>query len=244
MTERQLIGVLGGMGPLATVDFMQKVIQATPAERDQDHVPMLVYSVPQIPDRVLAIAAGTDEPLGAMITGLRTLERGGATLIVMPCNTAHAWFDQLAASVDVRLLHIGEAVRQRAGQGGAGHGRETMALMATTGTLRAGFYQRYLATEQRRIVLPTAPVQEQINRAIAAVKVGEIAAASVFAVAAAEALLTAGADRLLLACTELPLALAGAPVQPRCLDATICLAEACVSFSRAAGDRTSRAIGV
>jgi aspartate racemase len=226
MAERHLIGVLGGMGPLATVDFMQKVIQATPAQRDQDHVPMLVYSVPQIPCRVAALAAGNDAPLPAMIEGLRTLERSGAKLIVMPCNTAHAWFDQLAASVTVELLHIGDAVRQRAGDA-----EETIALMATTGTIRAGFFQRYLASERRRIVLPTAAVQEQINQSIAAVKVGDLTTANGFATKAAEALLAAGADRLLLACTELPLALAGSPVTAHCLDATVCLAEACVSFS-------------
>jgi aspartate racemase len=226
MTERHLIGVLGGMGPLATVDFMQKVIQATPAQRDQDHVPMLVYSVPQIPCRVAALAAGNDVPLQAMIEGLRTLERGGAKLIVMPCNTAHAWFDRLAASVSVDLLHIGDAVRQRAGDT-----EETIALMATTGTIRAGFYQRYLATGRRRVVLPTAAAQELINRSIAAVKTGDLKTANGFATKAAEALLAAGANRILLACTELPLALDGSPVMAHCLDATVCLAEACVSFS-------------
>jgi aspartate racemase len=226
MTERHLIGVLGGMGPLATVDFMQKVIQATPAQRDQDHVPMLVYSVPQIPDRVAALAAGNDEPFPALIEGLRTLERGGAKLIVMPCNTAHAWFDRLAASVTVDLLHIGDAVRQRVGDA-----EETIALMATTGTIRAGFYQRYLATGRRPILLPTATVQDLINQSIAAVKIGDLMTARDFATHAAEALLAAGADRILLACTEIPLALTGAPVAAQCLDATVCLAEACVSFS-------------
>jgi aspartate racemase len=226
MIERQLIGVLGGMGPLATVDFMQKVIQATPATRDQDHVPMLVYAVPQIPDRVGAVTAGTDEPLPAMVQGLRVLERGGAQLIVIPCNTAHAWFDKLAAAVDVDLLHIGDAVNQRAGASA-----ETMALMATTGTIHAGFYQRYLATGRRRILLPTAAIQDQINRAIAAVKVGDLLAARCSASAAADALFAAGSHRILLACTELPLALAGSPIEARCLDATVCLAEACVSFS-------------
>jgi aspartate racemase len=229
MTERHLIGVLGGMGPLATVDFMQKVIQATPAHRDQDHVPMLVYSVPQIPDRVAAVAAGTDEPLPALIKGLRTLECGGAKLIVMPCNTAHAWFDRLAASVTVELLHIGDAVRQHAGDT-----PETIALMATTGTIRAGFYQRYLAAEHRRILLPTAAVQDLINQSIAAVKIGDLTTANGYATNAAEALLAAGANRILLACTELPLALAASPVSAQCLDATVCLAEACVSYSQTA----------
>jgi aspartate racemase len=226
MAMRRLVGVLGGMGPLATVDFMQKVIAATPATCDQDHVPLIVYSVPQIPDRVSAIVAGTDEPFQAILQGLRCLEQAGARLIAMPCNTAHAWYDRLAASTSVEMLHMADAVRQRVG------GRqETIGLMATYGTVRAGFYQRYLTSVERTVLLPTADVQAVIGKAIAAVKVNDMSHARQHMVAAAEALLHAGADRLLLACTELPLAAASTAIQDRCLDATVCLAEACVAFS-------------
>ena len=76
MTRRR-IGVLGGMGPLATVDFMRKVIEGTPATCDQDHVPMIVYSVPQVPDRVSAILQGRDDPFEYLRVGVQTLERAG-----------------------------------------------------------------------------------------------------------------------------------------------------------------------
>jgi aspartate racemase len=226
MKTRRRIGVLGGMGPLATVDFMQKVIEATPAERDQDHVPMVVYSVPQIPDRVGAILAGTHEPFPAILAGLRTLEQAGAELIAMPCNTAHAWYDRLAASTDIDILHIADAVRHRAGER-----REVIGLMATTGTVHAGFYQRYLTTGERRVMVPEPLVQAMIGKAIAAVKLNDIESARQHMLAASDMLFEAGADRLLLACTELPLAARSTPVQDRCLDATVCLAEACVVFS-------------
>jgi aspartate racemase len=226
MVERRLIGVLGGMGPLATVDFMQKVIVATPAHCDQDHVPMIVYSVPQIPDRVRAIAAGTDEPFPAILAGLRTLERAGCALVVMPCNTAHAWYDRLTAATDLEILHMADAVRQRVGDR-----RETIALMATTGTLSAGFYQRYLTSPARTVMVPTLDVQARIGHAIAAVKLNDLTMARQHMEAAAAALIAAGADRLLLACTELPLATTGTTIENRCLDATVCLAEASVAFS-------------
>jgi aspartate racemase len=228
MTQRRKIGVLGGMGPLATVDFMQKVIAATPATCDQDHVPMLVYSVPQIPDRVSAIAAGTDEPFPAILAGLRVLESAGADLIVMPCNTAHAWYDRLAASASIDLMHIADAVKQRAGDSG-----EALALLATRGTIRAGFYQRYLITSQRQVIIPSQDIQSLIDAAIAAVKVNRIDEAATHFSEAAGALIDVGADRLLLACTELPLAAARSTFEPRCLDATVCLAEAAVQFSMA-----------
>jgi aspartate racemase len=226
MATRRLIGVLGGMGPLATVDFMQKVIEATPATRDQDHLPLIIYSVPQIPDRVSAIIAGTDEPFPAILAGLRTLEQAGAELIAMPCNTAHAWYDRLAASTDIEFLHMADAVRQRIGDR-----RETIALMATTGTVRAGFYQRYLTSAERTVMVPKPKVQTMIGHAIAAVKVNDLELARRRMIAASEALLEAGADRLLLACTELPLAARSTSIADRCLDATVCLAETCVAFS-------------
>jgi aspartate racemase len=226
MATRRLIGVLGGMGPLATVDFMQKLIDATPATRDQDHVPVIVYSVPQIPDRVGAVAAGTDEPFPAILAGLRVLERANVELVAMPCNTAHAWYDRLTASAHVEILHMADAVRQRIG------GRpETIALMATRGTLQAGFYQRYLSTDERTVIVPSAAVQSLIGQAIAAVKTLDLSAARSHMQEAGQALLDAGADRLLLACTELPLAAKGTEIEGRCLDATACLAEACVAFS-------------
>jgi aspartate racemase len=192
---------------------------------------MLVHAVPQIADRTAAIATGSDEPFRALLAGLRILERSGVELVAMPCNTAHAWFDRLAGSSDVELLHIADAVRRRIGR--APDGRpEAIALMATTGTVRAGFYQRYLTSApERRMIAPSPAIQSEITAAIEAVKAGDLAAAGESAERAAEALLAAGADRLLLACTELPIALRGTALATRCVDATACLAEACVAFS-------------
>ncbi len=226
MTKRRLIGVLGGMGPLATVDFMQKVIEATPAERDQDHVPLIVYSVPQIPDRVSAAFAGTNEPLPAMLKGIRTLEQAGVEAIAIACNTAHAWYDQLAASTNVRIIHMVQAVIAAA-SGSSG----PIAVMATVGTLHVGIYQRYMEEAGCRALVPKPDVQAVIIDAIAAVKLGEIERARASFDVAATLLLESGAERLLLACTELPVAAKGSIHEARCLDATACLAQACVAFS-------------
>ncbi len=90
-----MIGVLGGMGPLATVDFLAKVIAATPATCDQQHVPMIVHQVPQIPDRSTAILEGNNAPLAPMLAGLERLARAGAEVVAIPCNTAHHWYEPL-----------------------------------------------------------------------------------------------------------------------------------------------------
>ncbi len=214
------------MGPLATVDFMQKVIDATPAKHDQDHVPLIVYSVPQIPDRVGAASAGTNEPLPAMLAGIRTLEQAGVEAIAIACNTAHAWYDQLAGSTNVRVIHMAQAVIDAASQNTG-----PVALMATIGTLKAGIYQRYFEKAGWQALVPKAQDQDMILDAIAAVKRGDIERARACFDVAAASLLTSGADRLLLACTELPIAAKGSVHEVHCLDATACLAQACVAFS-------------
>ena len=109
MRKNPLIGVLGGMGPLATVDFMHKLVQDMPAARDQEHVPVVVWNVPQVPDRQNFLAGGKVSPLPAMLEGVERLVAAGATRLVIPCNTAHHWFDDLAASTPVPFIHIAEA---------------------------------------------------------------------------------------------------------------------------------------
>jgi aspartate racemase len=227
MVNRRLIGVLGGMGPMATVDFMQKVIEATPAVRDQDHVPLLVRSIPQVPDRAAAIFDGHDEPFPYLLAGVHALSAAGAELIVMPCNTAHAWYDRLAAASDVPFLHIADAVTRTLANVAPG----AIALMATAATVRVGFYQRHLAAAGRDVVLPDVAGQKRITAAIQAVKVGDFDGAATHAHAAAQDLLQSGATHLLLACTELPLAFRTSPLKDKCLDATTCLAEATAAFS-------------
>ncbi len=226
MAKRRLIGVLGGMGPLATVDFMQKVIEATPAVRDQDHIPLVVYSVPQIPDRVRAACAGTDEPLPAMLAGIRTLEQAGAEAIAIACNTAHAWYEQIAASTRVPVIHMAQAVIDSASEQAG-----PIAVLATIGTLQAGVYQRYFENAGWQALVPPEQDQAAIIDAIAAVKRGEIESARASFDRAAASLLASGAGRLLLACTELPVAAKGSIHAPLCLDATACLAQACIAFS-------------
>jgi aspartate racemase len=107
----KIAGVLGGMGPLATVDFLSKVIALTPAECDQEHVPLLVHQVPQIPDRNRAILEGGDTRYAPMLLGLHRLAAAGAEFAVIPCNSAHHWYERLATSQSLKILHIADAVR-------------------------------------------------------------------------------------------------------------------------------------
>lgn len=227
--HRRLIGILGGMGPAATVDFMAKVVMLTPARHDQEHVPLLVHGVPQIPDRSAAIAAGSDAPFLPMAAGIKQLERAGAEFIAIPCNTAHYWYDRLAKGSRVPLLHIADAAAQMVAEIEPPIGR--IALMATRGTVRARLYQSRFTEGGPRLLLPDEATQVLIDAAIAATKAGQRTLARRQAEDAGQRLLDAGADRLLLACTELPLALTGSPLLARGIDPTEALARACIKAS-------------
>ncbi len=226
---KAMIGILGGMGPLATVDFLSKLVQRTPASCDQDHVPVVVYSVPQIPDRSASILRGGESPLPAMRAGIRTLERAGAGAIAIACNTAHFWYDDLARECRVPLLHIADCACAALGSEVAKVG-----LIATTGTLAAGFYQQRLAL---RACACLTNAQDEfdawVTPGIGLVKAGKLQGAGALLQQAVAALLERGAQRVILACTEIPPALecVAAPQLQQCIDATATLADACIQWS-------------
>jgi aspartate racemase len=226
-----MIGVLGGMGPAATLDFMARVVRLTAAERDQDHVPLVVVSDPRVPDRVGPILRGEGEsPLAALQEGVRRLERAGASCIVMPCHTAHAWYDELAVATRLPFLHIVDAtlaeLRRLAVRPGP------LGLLATAATLEAGLYQARLAASGHEALLASDEVMaEAVLPAIALVKRDRASEAAPLLRQAVEHLRGAGAERVLLACTELPVALAAAP-QAACIDATEALARSCLAWWR------------
>jgi len=225
-----ILGVLGGMGPLATVDFLRKLIEETPAARDEDHIPVIVYSVPQIPMRPAAILDGGESPLPAMLEGIRTLKRAGAVAIAIPCNTAHFWYDELVRDGGLPIIHIADAalaqLEARRIEGGV------IGLIATTGTLAAGFFQQRLDARGYRCVLNSDGDQQRlVLRAIEHVKANELDAAAGLLDAALAGLARAGAQSVILACTETPVVLDR--VSPAsaalCIDATRALAKACVA---------------
>lgn len=220
-----LIGILGGMGPAATVDLMQKILVSTPATRDQEHAPVVVWNVPQIPDRIGAVFGGTPSPFPEMLRGALQLQACGATAIAMPCNTAHYWVEALQAELRIPFLHIADAVLA------ALHSQakpRKIALLATGATIHAGFYQSRFAAHGVNTLIPDTAQLEEIYAAIKLVKAGQIAAARNVFLPVARSLHDEGADALLLACTELPLLTPGWAFEAQCIDPTQALAQACV----------------
>ena len=226
--SKPLLGVLGGMGPLATVDFLHKLIEEMPAASDQEHVPTIVWNVPQIPDRQQALAGTGISPLPAMCAGITRLVAAGATRIAIPCNTAHLWFDQLAAHSAVPIEHIVDATLHELGDA-----KNAVGLIATPATQASGLYQqRFEAAGIVCLCASDAELETLFTPGCHAVKRGAVEAGGRLFEALADALLARGAQRLVLACTEVPIALSRIASRhlPISIDTNRALARACVDY--------------
>lgn len=204
---RKVVGVMGGMGPDATVDFFAKLVAATHAGRDQDHLRILIDNDPGVPDRTAAIEGTGPSPAARLAAMAHGLIAQGAQVLAMPCNTAHVWSDAIvAAAGSVPFLDLIEttvaATRARLPH------VARVGLLATDGTLAAGIYERAYAADGVRALAPSAEEQRRVMAAIYAVKRGHAdaeAAADLRDVAAR--LAAAGAEAVIAACTEVPLLL-------------------------------------
>ena len=219
------------MGPLATVDFLYKLVDRTPAKADHEHIPFVVHSVPQLPDRMQAIFHGGASPLPKLMEAIETLQAAGAVCIAMPCNTAHYWYDEFAPAAKVPFLHIADAALSALAS--HRHSTNRLGLLGTRGTLRAGFYQKRFSDVGVECIISSAAEQERfVDPAIKAIKANDLKSAIPLIERAAECLLEQGASSVVLGCTEIPVVLDR--LQPalaaRCVDVTVALADACIDW--------------
>ncbi len=214
MQKKKTIGLMGGMGPAATVDFYRRIVESTDAGRDQDHLHVIVDSQPLVPDRTAFLLGHGEDPAPTLVAMAQTLERAGADVLIMACNTAHAFAPQVAVAVDIPLVEL----PREAAVAVAGHlpGVRRVGLLATTGTVVSGLYQRALAAQGLESVVPDHVVQERVMDAIygpLGVKAGaDQRQARHMMEEVGAALVAAGAQALLLACTELSVLFADSPL--------------------------------
>lgn len=219
--------MLGGMGPLATADFFTKLVQLTPAARDQDHLHVIVDSNAQIPDRTAAVLDGGLDPTPELVTTARRLERAGAELIAIPCNSAHAFLAAIRRATRVPVLDIMDEVAAAAA--GLSPAPRAVGLLATSATLRMRLYHAAFEARGVTVLEPRPDQQERVMVAIHAVKAGDLGAAVRARVReAASALVRRGAQALILGCTELPMVVDPARVPVPVLDGTEILARAVI----------------
>lgn len=224
------IGVLGGMGPWATLDFFEKLLRLTPAKTDQEHLRVIIDNNPKIPDRSPAIMGTGEDPTPALVAGARTLQQAGADVIVIPCNTAHYFYERVQNAVSIPVLHIMEEVAATARE--EVPTARVLGILATAAAVSSGLYARACARRGIEVVNPDPSGQQVVNRAIYAVKGGQMGPEITAGLKKiADGLVGRGAQALVLGCTELPFVLKPQDVRVPLLDSNQILARAAVRFA-------------
>jgi len=223
-------GVLGGMGPEATVDFMARVIALTDADCDQDHVRMLVDHNPHVPNRQDAILRGGQDPAPVLADMAADLEAAGADFLVIPCNTAYVFEDAILAATHVPLISI-VGVSIAAAQERAPDAKR-IGLLVTDGCLKSGIYQSGLKAAGLEAELPTVEELGELMTLIRSIKGGKRTEDTARGMAAlANALASRGAGAIIAACTEIPLVLDQDAVSVPLISSTDALAEITVKLA-------------
>lgn len=226
----KILGILGGMGPLATAEFMKKVIILTPAKTDQEHIPMLIRNIPQVPDRTNFIMTGENDPFGYLKIGFQELSAAGVDCIVMPCNTAHFWYGQLTQDSNMYTISIIDSVVNRICE----IGYKNIAVLATNATIKAQLYQKALKAKDIHVLIPDTEQQASVMDGINEVKSGNVENGTRLIEPVFNAMILRKADAVIFGCTEIPIALAklGKDRPDKCLDSLDILAQQCVKWAK------------
>ncbi len=231
----KIIGVLGGMGPEATIELFTQIVRRTRAKKDREHLRVLIDNNPKVPDRTAAILGAGKSCLPELVRSARALERAGADFIVIPCVTVHHFHGALQRRTSLPVLHIVEETVKRIR---TRHSRaRRIGLLATTGTIRAGLFQKALAGTRMALIVPREETQERVvMKAVYEIKAnGATDKARALVRRAAEEIVALGAQVVVAGCTEIPLVLRDGDLPVPVVDPIAILAEAAID--RAGGKR-------
>ncbi len=224
------IGIIGGMGPLATIDLYEKITFNTKAEKDQDHIHIIIDSYPQIEDRTAYILHGGKNPKDKLIESAKRLENAGADALIMPCNTAHYFANDIEKEVGIPLIHIvksaAEAIKNK-----YPNAKKT-GLIATTGTIKSGVYANILKDYGYDIIELDEKLENNIMDCIyKGVKAGKTEEYVTLFQECVDKITDMGADVLIAGCTEIPILVPHIKSKLPVIDATLELALAAVNFA-------------
>lgn len=228
------IGILGGMGPAATVDLMNRIISMTDAESDQEHIPMIVDNDTRIPDRTAAILSGGESPVPEMLASAKRLEAAGADFIIVACHTAHYFIKEVEEQIGIPVLEMPAETAKLLKIKGV----RRAAVLATDGTVESGLYGAalervgiepvYPDEDQQKIIM--ALIYNYIKKGVT--DVNDLPKEETMAIVGD--LSSKGAEVLLLACTELPIAFSIMGLRSEAfVDPTIVLAKSAIRMAGA-----------
>jgi len=227
----KVIGILGGMGPEATIDLFYKIIKFSPAEKDQEHLRIIIDNNPKIPDRTAAILGKGEGPLPALQETAQNLEKAGADFIIIPCNTAHYFLSQIQKSVRIPVLNMIEEtakdIQQRIPQ------IQKVGLLASIGTYKTEIYHQQFKKLNIEVVYPDEKDKDVVMKAIYAVKAGDLSEgvkSNILKIA--QKLIDEGVKVIIAGCTEIPLILKEGDIPVPLIDPTQVLAKIAVQKAK------------
>ncbi len=236
--EEKVIGILGGMGPEATLNLFKKIIQITPATRDQQHLRVIIYNNPKIPDRTDAILGKGENPVPMIVNTGLSLAKAGADLIVIPCISAHFFLEELRQKLNLPILSALDEVSSFITLNNPQI--KSVGLLATKGTIHGGLFQKKLQDNNINTLVPDSDSQELVMSAIYKIKSLKASHAreecNKILVDIANLLIKKGSQGIIAGCTEIPLALKSKDLKVPLFDPILILAKAAV---REAQKRTS-----
>ncbi|MFC3211935.1 cysteate racemase [Planomicrobium okeanokoites] len=223
--EKKTLGIVGGVGPLATMFIGEMIVRRTKAAKDQDHVNSIITNNTRIPDRTAFIMGRSDDnPVPVMIDDMAKLSSIGAEIIIIPCNTAHTFYDELQMGSPVPVIHMIRETMKRAAQQGA----VKVGVLATTGTVTSKVYQQAANEYGLEPVLPSPEIQEKVMSIIYDnVKAGKNADKDTWR-EIVNHMENQGCDRVVLGCTELSIVKKEMDLPDFYLDSLIVLAETAI----------------
>ena len=228
----KIVGVIGGMGPEATVDLMRRVIQATPAQDDSDHIRMIVDNNPKIPSRIKAFIEGTGQsPAPILVQMGSKLEAYGADFLVIPCNTAHYYLNDIRSAVSIPVIDMIELTVDAVLR--ENPALKTSGLLASQAVLQTGLCMKQFSERAVDLIYPQDEIQNSLMSAIRTIKTGCYGAREKRILrSAADNMIQRGAETLILACTELSLIADALDPELKVYDSAQILAEAVVRIAK------------
>lgn len=231
MKNEKIIGILGGMGPEATIDLFQKIVKLTPAHQDQEHLRIIIDNNPKIPDRSKAILYNGENPLPELIKTAQNLQKAGADFIIIPCNTAHFYYNEIQKMVSIPILNMIEETALYL------HNNfpyiKKVSLFATKGTYQAGLYESYLKSFSIELLIPQKEEQDQLMEIIYGVKSGkDLNFLKKQLIKIAQTQIQIGTQAIIAGCTELPLLLKNGDIEIPIVDPTLILAKKAIEKAK------------